>query len=283
MDVDLVRVTTTDGVPLDGVLHAPETDSPNPVDVYLCLHGAGGNFYGSPPFAGLWKHLTRQGFAVLRANTRGHDIIGAGSAAARKRIGAAYEVVDECRQDVEAWFKFLAERGYTRLGLLGHSLGAIKAIYAAAHDLAMPPHHLVALSPPCLSYERFRRSSRADVFRSTLQRAETFLAEDEPWALLEVSFPLPMVISAASYVDKYGPQERYNILRYVDRLPCPALITYGELELAGNPAFSGLPEEIKGLTASERLETATIPGANHMYTGTLDALSQRLQAWWASL
>ncbi|MFO0897766.1 MAG: alpha/beta fold hydrolase [Pirellulales bacterium] len=282
MLVDLVQATTNDGVRLDGVLHEaprpPETELG--VDAFVCLHGAGGNFYSTPPFDGLGPWLPTIGVAALRVNTRGHD--GLSSAATnrgRRRFGAAHEIVDESRHDVLAWVEFLRGRGYQRVGLMGHSLGGLKAIYALANEPRPDVACLVAISPPRLSYSRFRDCKLAANFLQTLSEAEAAIADGKPHTLLEATFPIPLVISAAGYVDKYGPAERYNILRYLPRIGCPALVTFGALELLDAAAFQGLPEEINAMAADHALDTAVIPGANHLYTGTYAALEDRIANW----
>lgn len=282
MLVDLVQTTTADGVRLDGVLH----EAPRPpaadlgVDVFVCLHGAGGNFYATPPFDGLGPWLPTIGVAALRVNTRGHDgMSSAATSRGRRRFGAAHEIVDESRHDVLAWVELLRGRGYRRIGLMGHSLGGLKAIYALANEPRPEVACLVAISPPRLSYARFRECRQAENFLQTLAQAEAAIADGRLGALLEATFPIPLVISAAGYVDKYGSAERYNILRYLGRIGCPALVTFGALELLDAAAFQGLPEEINGLAADCPLETAVIAGANHLYTGTYAALEQRIEAW----
>jgi dienelactone hydrolase len=282
MLVDLVQATTNDGVRLDGVLQAAEKPPAADlgVDVFVCLHGAGGNFYATPPFDGLGPWLPTIGVASLRVNTRGHDgLSSAATSRGRRRFGAAHEIVDESRHDVLAWVEFLRGRGYERIGLMGHSLGGLKAIYSLANQPRPEVTCVVAISPPRLSYSRFRECRQAENFLKTLAQADAAIAEGKPGTLLEATFPIPLVISAAGYVDKYGPAERYNILRYLGRIGCPALVTFGALELLDGAAFQGLPEDIAGLASDSPLETAVIAGANHLYTGTYAALEQRIQIW----
>ena len=41
--------------------------------------------------------------------------------------------------------------------------------------------------------------------------------------LFTSKFPFPLLITAAGYIDKYGPAERYNLLKFAAdlALPCP--------------------------------------------------------------
>src|SRR5262245_14751704 len=150
MLVDLIHVTTADGVRLHGALELPpEGVSPTSVDIWLCLHGTGSNFYAGAMLGGLTPKLLAAGTAVLRANTRAHDLVCTWpSSAGHALLGAAFERVSEATLDIAAWLKLLHERGFQRIGLLGHSLGAIKAIYALAADNAPQVAALVAASPP---------------------------------------------------------------------------------------------------------------------------------------
>src|SRR5690242_5053299 len=106
MLVDLVQTTTRDGVRLDGAYQAPGRPGAAALDVdaFVLVHGTGGNFYSSSLFDVLAELLLSLGAGVLRANTRGHDLMSnAATARGGRRLGAAYEVVDDCRHDLAAW------------------------------------------------------------------------------------------------------------------------------------------------------------------------------------
>jgi dienelactone hydrolase len=279
--VDLVHTTTRDGVRLDGMLQAPPVPPTLALDALCFVHGTGGNFYGSTLFDALGEQLLSLGVGVLRVNTRGHDGIStAVTPKGGRRQGAAYEVADECRHDLTAWLDWLRGRGAGRVGLLGHSMGAVKAIYATAHDAVLRPACIVALSPPRLSYSSFCAGTGATAFRETYAEADRLVQAGSPGALLEVKLPLPYVITAAGYVEKYGPDERYNYLRHVGGLSCPALVTLGEIEAANNMAFAGAAGELTRLsTRYPQLRVEVIAGADHFYTGVRDVLIGRIEAW----
>ena len=278
MMVELVRTKTRDGMPLDGALVRPER-SVEPAAAVLCLHGVGGNFYSSRLFDALQPVLLERGLAVLRVNTRGHDGLHvAATDDGPRRQGAAFEVVDECRLDLAAWCDWLTTRHVQQIVLAGHSLGAIKALYSEAHQPHPRVAALLAMSPPRLSSAAFRHDPRSGDYFEALQLARQAVDGGQPRRLLEVRFPFPLIISAEGYLDNYGPQERYNVLRFVNRVQPPVLFTYGERELeTGGTAFAGVPAALASLAdEGQSFEFATITAADHFYTDAYDGLSEAL-------
>jgi pimeloyl-ACP methyl ester carboxylesterase len=282
MLVELVQTTTADGMRLDGALAPAVTANHHlNIDAVLCLHGAGSHFYGSTVFPGLLDTFASLGLAVLRLNTRGHDIVSTASTdRGPKRQGGAFEIVDDCRHDIAAWLDFLAARNLSRVAVAGHSLGAVKAIYALANAPHEAARAVVAISPPRLSYRCFRNSPRDAEFFATIATAQEHVDAGRGDTLMDVTFPLPYLITAEGYVDKYGPAERYNFLNYVERLACPSLFAFGELELQSNAAFFGLDEAVERAPRGQgSREVATIAAANHFYVGVTDSLARRVGTW----
>ncbi len=283
MIVDLVRVTTADGVRLDGALQTPAKGAarPLPIDVVLLIHGTGSNFYSSSLLEAVARRLIELGTATLTVNTRGHDLLcTTATQEGPRRLGAAHEVVSDCGHDLAAWVTLLQQRGYRRIGLLGHSLGAIKCIYALAGEDPPNVACLIAVSPAHLSYDHFCDSPRGDEFRSTLGEAQRLVDDGRGETLMEVTFPLPYVVSADGYLEKYGPGERYNVLRQLEKMPCPTLVVFGSQEVQENIAFAKMPAAIETLAkANSRLKLATIAGGDHVYSGVRKELIARLETW----
>ena len=287
MLVDLVQTTTRDGVRLDGMLQTPSADSARawPVDALCCIHGTGGNFYSSTLFDAFASRSLERGVAVLRVNTRGHDGIStAAIAKGGRRIGAAYELVDDCRHDLTAWVDFLRERVGPRVGLVGHSLGAVKCLYTLAHESAMSVACIVAISPPRLSYAWFCSNPEGATFLQTYQQAEALVQAGQPLALLDAPLPLPFVITAGGYVEKYGPDECYHFLPLLNGIRSPVLITLGSIEVANNMAFRGSPEALAEIARTEPfLSGVTIPDADHFYTNARPELLTQIDRWLVGL
>jgi pimeloyl-ACP methyl ester carboxylesterase len=283
--LDLVQTTTRDGVRLDGSFQSPSGPAALPVDALCCVHGTGSNFYSSTLFDAFAEHFLPLGCAILRVNTRGHDGIStAVTDRGGRRLGAAYEVVDDCRHDIVAWVEWLKQKVGTRIALVGHSLGAVKCIYTLAHEARLEVACLAAVSPPRLSYAAFCTSADGPAFLETYTQAERHIANGRPMALLDVKLPLPFVITAAGFVEKYGPDERYNYLRILPSVSCPTLITLGATEVENNMAFRGAPEELTELGRRRGpLTVETIAGADHFYTGVRADLLVGVERWLRSL
>ena len=282
MHVDLVRTGTPDGLRLDGAVLAGDEVVSRPVDAAICLHGVGANFYTSSTVEAVAPALRKLGISVLLANTRGHDSLYTASVAmGRRRQGAAAEIVDECRLDVAGWCKFLVERGLTRILLVGHSLGAIKAVYSQSHEPNSSVVGLIAASPPRLSCQAFQNSLESAPFFDSLSTAQQLVKAGRGDELFLAKFPFPLLMSATAYVDKYGPGERYNILNFASRVPVPTLFTYGSKELeSGGIAFAGLPEALQELPDKHGpLDVEVVAGADHNYTGCGESLASALGKW----
>jgi pimeloyl-ACP methyl ester carboxylesterase len=282
MQVELVRTVTRDGLRLDGALtRARSASEGSGCDAALLLHGVGGSFYSVRTLEPLIAKLNDVGVTTLVVNTRGHDAVFEASLGnVRRRFGAAYEIVDECRLDITAWMELLQSRGFQRVALMGHSLGAIKAVYAQAHARFPLVHAVAAISGPRLSYSAFMNAPESSRFWESMQTAEQMVRKGQGEELFTSKFPFPLLISAASYIDKYGPAERYNLLKFAGEFSCPVLFTYGTKELAGGGvAFAGMPEALGGLAGGERRTIRVIDGADHFYTGVGDVLAQTVVDW----
>jgi len=109
-----VSFTTEDSIPLRGWL----IPASNPERAVIFCHGHGGSMDPDLKYAP-WFHQRR--FAVLMFDFRGHGRSGG------NRVSMGYFE----RRDLLAAEAFLAERGYSRIGVLGFSMGGAVAISTA--------------------------------------------------------------------------------------------------------------------------------------------------------
>jgi pimeloyl-ACP methyl ester carboxylesterase len=280
--VELVRAETADGLFLDGSFQRPRQPGTLPVDTFLLIHGTGSNFYASGVLERFAEQLLAGGTAVLRVNTRGHD--GINSIASRNgtiRGGATFERISDSPLDVTAWVNWLSDRGCARVILVGHSMGGVKAIYAQVHTRHTSVRGIVGISPPRFAHERLATHARSGAkFREEFVRASALVAAGDDNMLMTVSQPLPFVATAAGYVDKYGPENRYDYVPLLSRLTCPALILIGSESIRTSAAFDGAPEDIAAAVAGQvKIVCEIVEGANIRYAGC-DAIPYLRAAAW---
>ena len=289
MNGELVRVQAADGVPLDGVLIRPETPGASnlPIDLVIMHHGVGGHFYNHRVFDPVSKHVVSQGCAVLCVNSRGHDAVYAVQVGGEARLlGAAYETVDDCKLDWDAWITFGASLGYRRIGLWGHSLGAVKTIYY----LALTPDDRVvaaaASSPPRQSYQNYlaQPAEERAMYEKEYEAAKQAIDDGDPERLIETEYRRRTLFTARTFIDKYGPESRYDVFPLVPKVQVPLFITWGGLEpLPDNTshvAFYQWPDEAPRLAeANPHFSYAEVPGADHGYTGRADQLWEAVHSW----
>jgi len=283
MRTELVRVTTDDGCLLDGVLQRPEapTESGLPVDAFLLVHGTGSNFYTHGVLETFAHQAVAAGVPALRINTRGHDQVTAiPGVKGSQRGGATYENIADCRLDLAAWIALLAGRGYRRIVLAGHSMGGVKAAFTLAHEQHPEVAALLIISSPRFVHAKFHAHPRAEAFRADYARARQLVAEGQPDQLMRITQPLPLLITAAGFLEKYGPEDRYDLLRFLPRSQRPTLVILGSRSAEQSIAFDGLAEEIKTLTHQHpHLSLRMVEGANINYTGCYEAPFREAREW----
>lgn len=283
--VELVRIETADGLYLDGSLARPPHPGSLPVDAFLLIHGTGSNFYSG----GVLETFARQAFdagtAVLRINTRGHDGISSLSGRAGSvKGGATYEHVSDSPLDITAWVGWLAANGFSRIVLVGHSMGGVKAIYSEAHTPHPAVCGIVGISPPRFAHERLIAHRTGEKFREEFARASALVAAGQGATLLTVTQPLPFVATAAGFIEKYGPENRYDFVPLVARLPCPTFILAGSESIRTSAAFDGLPESLAEAAGCQPLLSwEIVAGANINYANCDDLPFARTAEWIAKL
>ena len=290
MQVDLIRLTAADGIELDGAFFAPAPDDEplpgNPpssgpaVDAALCIHGSGRNFY-TPATAAMAQDLRRRGYAALTLNTRGHDTLWMDRQTGAA-YGNAYEILDDSRQDLRAGIDYLHGRGYRRIAILGHSMGAVKVAYYAA--VADDPRvaAVIPVSPVRLSCSYYLESEDAAEFRANLETADRMEAEGRALELFSVDFPIKEMFSAMAYLDKHGPLERYNIIAHAPKITAPLFVLAGSLET--HTRLRDVPRDlVTAAVNSPRAECRTLPGGNHSLTNMMPEAGAAVLDWLASL
>lgn len=282
MLVDLIRLTAADGMELEGAFFEPfpGASPEGPVDAVLCIHGSGRNFY-TAAMANMANDLRNRGYAALTLNTRGHDTVWVNRQTGVAE-GNAYEILDTGRQDLRAGIDYLSGRGYRRIGILGHSMGAVKVAYYAATEFDDRVAAVMPVSPVRLSCSYYLESEDAEEFRANLETADRMEAEGRALDLFYVDFPIKEMFSAAAYLDKHGPLERYNIVQHAPKIRVPMFVLSGSQET--HTRLLGVPQDmVTAAVNSPRAEYLVLEGGNHSLTNMMPEAGAAVLDWLASL
>jgi pimeloyl-ACP methyl ester carboxylesterase len=159
MRTELISIET-DTLPLDGAFHLPDGKSTGAV---MLFHGNTMNFYvGAPRF--LPPALTQLGFACLAFNRRGHDILSIRDSRAAE--GGAFQLTHEGIEDNNYAAAWMAERGFPRPVIIGHSNGGMLAVKHVSDHPETPA--MVLLSAHGGGRGGVERTSRAGMLAGDL-------------------------------------------------------------------------------------------------------------------
>ena len=288
MQVELIKARTADGVTLDGALRRPVDGMVNdyPFGVVIMHHGVGGNFYTANFFDDLADRFLAKGSAVIRANNRGHDL-AYNAAPPHNRLGAAFEILDDCRADWFAWLDSANEHGFERACLWAHSLGAVKNIYFLAREKDSRISHALASSPPCFSQSTFLARANGYLFETAMQEAKRLEDNGRTDIIFPIEVPTVAMMTAGTFFDKYGADERYNILNLLPDIETPLFLTLGGLEgvQTDHPsafAFEGMADRLSELAEGKNNTTfKLIEDADHFYRGQSESLWLAAQNWFS--
>ena len=262
---------TPDSVDLDGLLFRP-TEIRNSESAILMVHGVGWNFY-----RGLMKkmaeRLANRGFTTLSMNTRGHDWLARGGSG-RDFVGAAFETIEESIFDLDGFIDYLEAKGFTRLALIGHSLGAVKVLKYQAEHQRPSVKTVVSVSSPDLSPGNLLGKAELSL---DYEAAEQLMKNGESESLIRGNFASDMDVyfSAQTIVNKYGPEGRGDARKFISRINVPTLITTGSEE----KKISEYGKQLAELARSTVLTRTEIEGADHFYKGKEDQLELILYDW----
>lgn len=165
-----VSTTTEDDLALQGLFAEPEkrTDT-----VILHIHGMAGNFWENDFIKDMLSDYPKKGIAFLTVEHRGSEVMRwfSNSKGESKLYGDSYEIFEESMYDVDAWVKFLQQKGYKNIHLQGHSLGCSKIAYYQKTKKNPLVRSLLFISPADMmgllvepenkaEYEKFLREAR---------------------------------------------------------------------------------------------------------------------------
>ena len=262
--VEQVALPTRDSALLSGVLYRPEA-KPRPTAILL-VHGFGGNFYNEyfPLFGRL---AAEEGYASLALNMRDHD------------AGPKVSDFADNETDIATGVAYLQKLGYSRLVLLGQSMGTNRVLYYQA--LANDPGVVatVLISGPGNLFEwnvwQFGRKKA----QATVDEALTMKAAGQENQLMVIDLgPLGKALYTPRYLlSMRGPNARSDPYQNIQKVTNPILIVQGKADKLIEPDIG---ERLRrAAPRSAKVGLIYLEGADHSFKKQETLLAERILAW----
>lgn len=291
MKGELCRVTTSDGLELQGFFVTPDGGPAKTTVIHT--HGLSGNFYENRFVDSVAEAVVAAGAGFITANNRGHEYISdsittsSSGKVASTQAGGAFEKFEDCLKDIQAWVDFARASGAERIILQGHSHGALKVTHflSKAADPALAG--IILLSPSDdFGLQRYRMGRRFDEILGIVKkmvdegRGDEFIPRDY----------FHYHISAATYYDTFRPHSHLKIFNIsmtdthrfheLENIQVPVLLIVGSVE----EAFVGRPDEFitdvkRRIKKTKDFTGHVIKEAPHNYLGYEAELGRLIGEW----
>ncbi|UCG14160.1 MAG: alpha/beta fold hydrolase [Deltaproteobacteria bacterium] len=264
VQIELLQLQTSDGVPLNAALREPRSTRAN--GAVVMVHGYGGNFY-SGIMSFLPEALASGGFATLTLNMRDHG------------LGPKKNLFEENRYDVAAGVDEMARRGHKVIFLYGHSMGSNRVLYYVAATKDPRIRGVILTGPPGNLFEWNARVFGREAATRVLRHAQELVGKGkgQEWILIDLG-PLGKALYTAQHVVSLrGPATRSDPLKNIARVSKPTLIVHGVADRLADPAVADKLRD--SAPPNSQVTVLKIPGANHRFRDHQVALEEAILEW----
>ncbi len=276
---------TEDGLKLTGYLYETLSNS-------LCvvfIHGMSGNLEHNP-FANIWGRLmSNQGISFLFGYTRGHSEVNQIETKEGKsvRCGTTYEVFEDSFYDVDVWVSTAKKLGYSKVILMGHSLGCNKVLdYLSKKRNSVDG--LILASPPDM-IGLIKSDVYQPNYKDLMIEAENNVKNGEPDKILSSKLWDEYFISSKTFLSYTNEQGKINNLPVaanpehflqLETIAVPILAFMGSND---DITIRSIPEDLELIknkaSACPDFETKIFQGANHLYETCEEEIGLYLIGW----
>lgn len=291
MKMSFHRTYTEDNLELCGVLYQPEYKTDK---IVINFHGMAGNFYENLFIDFMSNEFTKGGFAFLSTNNRGHDMFNDTASIKNndlswKKIGAAFEIFEECIYDIKAWIDFAEKLGFKEIFIQGHSLGAVKVTYYLSETGDSRIKGLILLSPPDMLGLHLGREEDKKKWEESMKLAKKLIGEGKGNEILPNLIWDWYYLSANTFMNFSKLDSKTNTFPFykpnsgfkeLSQIKCPMIAIFGSKDDAIVTDPKKCLKILKEKAVSTKIcSTFIIDGAPHSYRNHEQELAAIVRKW----
>lgn len=271
----IVESSITKGIVFKGLY----SETLNKDTIIIHIHGMAGDFYRNNYYQLMHEKYPKNGIAFLAGENRGtHTINQLISTNGVENFGNAYEIFEDCIEDIDAWIKYARDLGYSDIWLQAHSLGPSKIAYYMYKNSPEFIKGLIFISPSDMIGLVHDKVGIRD-HNKMLPEAKDLLERGLPDQLLSTLLWGDMKISAKTYINFFDEGAKTGVFNYatpemgwdvVNSIAVPVLAITGTEDDGIAPvidpriAMDILKSELEN---SPKVDTKVYDGCNHAFDG----------------
>ncbi|MBI2051592.1 DUF1749 domain-containing protein [Candidatus Roizmanbacteria bacterium] len=281
---ELVRTKTKDDLYLHGLFLKGDKNKP----AIIHTHGFQGDFFTQEFVRAIAKKLHENNTAFMTVQNRGESIESEIYTTHPNKVhrgGANFELLEEAYIDIDAWIKFLQEKGYKDIILQGHSLGTVKSVrYLFEGTHVDKVKKLILLAP--FDIIQLAETATKGKWRGYLKVAEQKVKEGKGEETIPKEF-LDAPMSYQTYVSHHKPSDLTFMYKFHDKsyefpvlkkIQLPTRVIVGTKDIYFYPSNPDHPEEAIEIMKKniKDFSCKLIENADHGYTGKEDEVANEV-------
>ena len=281
---ELYSYAAADGLVLNGFLVRSKAGNKRAI---INVFGMTGDFFSSDRYHAMCRALGGSNTDIFLANNRG---LGSWMRFKRQKeedtfAGTAFEKFGESIHDIRGAVDLLAALGYNEIILQGHSTGAQKIAYYQYKKRDKRVKGLILIG--AADDYNIARHGLGQRFGKAVSIAKAMVAHGKGDKLTPAWISYYTAARFLSYADPKNVESRLfdydGKLREFSALRDPMLVVFGSKEEWALKPVNTYISILRKKTKSRRYKAVVIPGADHSFHGSEEALAKAVAKWAASL
>lgn len=281
---EIVNFETPDGYLLNGLWFGED----NVQTGFIFIHGLGSWAFSHHQ---ILEPLINENTSALYFNNRGHDKVGKvykkqpSGEYRSEYIGEAFEVFEDCIDDIQGAVNYLIRKNVKNIILVGHSTGCQKSIYYLA-TINNSKVSAAVLLCPVSDYAYSFKYEDQDKLNKALSHANLLLKQNKPMELMPATI-WPDIISAQRLVSLNSEQSNEEIFSYINPTKEPVSLSKVDIPLlaviAENDQYLDRPanqvEEWFSSLKKDNIKTVVAKGLSHGLHESGSSVSEIIDNW----